>query len=409
MAADRETVLIDLEAVPQARLHDPFAALDLADQPMDVGNEIVVDAAQVCGDDRSEQQSAEPGRGVDRQHHVPERDSSGRHRRAGVPDLEFGEQHRRSWPSDVGTDERTKVLGEPDHLRLVDRRRSMSWACAAIRPVIASTPSNGAGPGPRRQPVRRMLDVDLLSEIDQGRAGSRRRADPWRACRPRRTSCRAPQSGGSIPSPVAEQFARLDRVEQIVDVVFGIGGNDQRRAFQRCGISASISASLNVVRSAVAPLVEHEVGRPARRRRARSGTGRSSSSKRSNSASISASNCLGDDDLVAVPRMRQLGGRKRLGEFGPLVEVPRREVVVDLDDGRIVGIEVERFTEPARSLRCSSPPLFTNATAARYRHHEGARSRAVSSCREISAGSVRHARYSSRWLIGSRKPWPSPS
>ncbi len=32
MTADRQPVLVDLEAVPEPRLHDAFAALDLADQ-----------------------------------------------------------------------------------------------------------------------------------------------------------------------------------------------------------------------------------------------------------------------------------------------------------------------------------------------------------------------------------------
>ena len=135
MTADGETVTVDLETMPQPRLDDALAALDLADQAVDVGDEIVVDAGQVGRHDRAEQQAAEARRRVDRQHHVPERDAARRHCGTGVPDLELSEQHRavaRSLGrSDVRPDDRAECLGEPDHLRLVDamarldrRRRS---------------------------------------------------------------------------------------------------------------------------------------------------------------------------------------------------------------------------------------------------------------------------------------------
>ena len=88
-----QPVPIDLEAMTQSGLHDPRAGLDLGDQSVHVGHEFVIDAVEVLGDDRAEQQPAEPGRRVDRQHHVAERHATRRHRRAGVPDLELGEQH----------------------------------------------------------------------------------------------------------------------------------------------------------------------------------------------------------------------------------------------------------------------------------------------------------------------------
>ena len=93
MAADRQTVTIHLEAVAESRLDDAFAALDLADETVDVGHEVVVDVGQVGGDDRAEEQAAEARCRVDRKHHVAEGDTARRHRRAGVPDLEFSEQH----------------------------------------------------------------------------------------------------------------------------------------------------------------------------------------------------------------------------------------------------------------------------------------------------------------------------
>ena len=100
VAAVRQPVTVDLEPVAQPRLHDSLAALDLVDQPHHVGHQIGVDAGEVLGDDGAQQQPTEPGRRVDRQHQVAERDPTGRHRRPGVEDLELGEQHQ---PSTVHT------------------------------------------------------------------------------------------------------------------------------------------------------------------------------------------------------------------------------------------------------------------------------------------------------------------
>ena len=75
----------------KAGLHDARPGLDLGDEAVHVGHEFVVDPVQVLGDDRTEQQPSEPGRRVDREHHVAERNATRRHRRAGVPDLELSE------------------------------------------------------------------------------------------------------------------------------------------------------------------------------------------------------------------------------------------------------------------------------------------------------------------------------
>ena len=93
VAAVREPVPVDLEAVAQARLHDAVALLDLADEPGDVAEQVVVDTADVVGDHGTEQEPAEAGRRIDRQHQVAERDPPGRHRRPGVEDLQLGQQH----------------------------------------------------------------------------------------------------------------------------------------------------------------------------------------------------------------------------------------------------------------------------------------------------------------------------
>ncbi len=88
-----EPVAVDLEPVTQARLHDSVAALDLVDQAVHVGMQLVVDAVDVTGDDGAEQQPTEAGRRVDGEDEVAERQAPGRHGRARVPHLELGEQH----------------------------------------------------------------------------------------------------------------------------------------------------------------------------------------------------------------------------------------------------------------------------------------------------------------------------
>ena len=94
MPADGEPVPVDLEPVAKSRLHDPLAALDLADQPDDVGAQIGIDAGDVLRHDRPEQQPAEAGRRVDREDEVAEGDPARRHRGPRVEHLQLGEQHR---------------------------------------------------------------------------------------------------------------------------------------------------------------------------------------------------------------------------------------------------------------------------------------------------------------------------
>ncbi len=88
-----EPVAVDLEPVTQARLHDSVAALDLVDQAVHIGMQLVVDAVDVTGDDGAEQQPTEAGRRIDGEDEVAERQAPGRHGRARVPHLELGEQH----------------------------------------------------------------------------------------------------------------------------------------------------------------------------------------------------------------------------------------------------------------------------------------------------------------------------
>ena len=96
MRAPSEPVPVDLVAVAEPGLHDPLAAVDLVDETMDVGHEVVVDLVEVGGDDGAEQQAAEAGRRVRREHEVAERDPPGRRHRPRVPHLQLSQQHART-------------------------------------------------------------------------------------------------------------------------------------------------------------------------------------------------------------------------------------------------------------------------------------------------------------------------
>ena len=94
-----ETVAVDLEAVAQPRLHDADVAVDLVDQPVDVGDEVLGDVADVAGDDGTEQQPAEAGRRIDGEHEVAEREPPRRRQRPRVPHLQLGQQHPGTVPA----------------------------------------------------------------------------------------------------------------------------------------------------------------------------------------------------------------------------------------------------------------------------------------------------------------------
>jgi len=58
--------------VAQARLHDSLVALHLREKTMNVGHDVLIELAEVSGDDAAEQDAAEPGRRLDRQVQVSE-------------------------------------------------------------------------------------------------------------------------------------------------------------------------------------------------------------------------------------------------------------------------------------------------------------------------------------------------
>jgi hypothetical protein len=64
MDADCEAVTVDLISMQQPRLHHALAATDLVEQPMHVGDEIIVDVGEMGSDHGSEQQPTETGRRI---------------------------------------------------------------------------------------------------------------------------------------------------------------------------------------------------------------------------------------------------------------------------------------------------------------------------------------------------------
>ena len=88
-----EPVAVDLEPVPQARLHDPVAALDLVDQAVDVGMQLVVDAGDVPATTAPSNSPPKPGAGSTGRTRWPSDSRRVGHGGARVPHLELGEQH----------------------------------------------------------------------------------------------------------------------------------------------------------------------------------------------------------------------------------------------------------------------------------------------------------------------------
>ena len=91
-AGEADPVL--LEAVPEARLRHALIFLELERQTVQVVEELRVEALDVAGHDRPQQQATEPGRRRDRQVATAEGHAAGRRDGPGVEDLEVGQDHR---------------------------------------------------------------------------------------------------------------------------------------------------------------------------------------------------------------------------------------------------------------------------------------------------------------------------
>ena len=180
MRRQGQPVTIDLEPVPQPGLDDPVVAVDLIDQAVDVGDQLVGDVPDVAGDDGTEQQAAEAWRRVDGQHQVAERDPPRRSERAGVPHLQLRQQHPRQ---DTG--------GFPAPPR---RTKPSGAAKASGLHVLADEGAQGLGGADDVGGRRRVI-------VEQGTRARRPPRPIWPMFRPpHRMAAASGRAGAAVPA-----------------------------------------------------------------------------------------------------------------------------------------------------------------------------------------------------------------
>ena len=319
--------------------------LDLVDQAVDVGDEVVVDVVDVARRRRrraAARRSRAPGRRAAR---------GGRARRAAsapaggcaTPPARPGASAQYRRPSDVRRRtqraqrrwrRRRSTSGRrPARRRRSQRRPGESDSAASTTPCARRpwpTRRTADGPG-RARPTSTasVLAADrvvgVLGQAVGGENSVSTARPPGRPPRPAAGSTSVPCSMASSSSSTvgSASVATMTVVPS-----------------QRCGTSASTSAWVSVWRS----------------------PGGHSSSPNSTPGVVVGEGdreraehlleaveqvvgvglqLLGHDELVAVPDVGDVGLGERLGQLGTLVERPRRHVVVHLDGVRIVGVPVE--------------------------------------------------------------------
>ena len=137
------------------------------------------------------------------------------------------------------------------------------------------------------------------------------------------------------------QIAGLDRVEEVVDDVFGVRGDVQRRAVpavRDLRLEERLLEQFDVGRR---PLVEPELGRRH--------VGREPDGERAELALELVEqlvdgvfDLLGDDQFVTLPGVRVTGVGERRRQLGALVDRPRRHVVQHVHGVGVVRIPVDR-------------------------------------------------------------------
>ena len=216
-------------------------------------------------------------------------------------------------------------------------------ASRSINSTRTSTPRTAPAHGRCAIPYGGVFGVDEWAEFEQFGAGAgihrvlRQAVGGQEHGAQRSLRCR-----DGLVAAVAEQFAGFDRVEQVVDGVFGVGGDQHGgavpsvrylRCDQRIGEDGPIGGG---------PFVEAELGRLGailERDRERPEDLVELVEERVDLGLDQ----LGDDDLVTLPCVGELGFGQRLGQLRSLIEVPGRHVIVDLDDLGVVGVEVDRL------------------------------------------------------------------
>src|SRR5699024_6399195 len=73
MGGAGEAMAVDLKAVPQPRLHDALAALDLIDEQVEIGDQVLVEVGGAGRDHGAEQEPTEPRRWIDGEDEVSQR------------------------------------------------------------------------------------------------------------------------------------------------------------------------------------------------------------------------------------------------------------------------------------------------------------------------------------------------
>ena len=91
MSRAGQTHMIDLKAVQQPGLHDPLTVLDLVHQPVQIGQQVLINAVEIRSQNSSEKQPTEAWQRIDGQKQMAERKPPGGGNGAGMPHFKFGQ------------------------------------------------------------------------------------------------------------------------------------------------------------------------------------------------------------------------------------------------------------------------------------------------------------------------------
>ena len=201
-----------------------------------------------------------------------------------------------------GDDESSSIKAAERRRRLdglgprADRHAVGRLACG--RAVRTSSRRSSRPPRSSGSRARRSADVNRIPSAPSGGP-----------------SALGPTASTSVPCSTPSSSSSTAASESVATMTVG--------PCQRCGTAASTRAWASVWRSAGGHSSSPN-STPASSGSRGTANGPSSSSRRSNSSSTWLLEVLGNDQLVPVPDVRQLGIGQRLGQLRPLVDRPRR-------------------------------------------------------------------------------------
>jgi hypothetical protein len=226
---------------------------------------------------------------------------------------------------------------------------SLSSASASKSSTSACPPATIEAHVPHGQPEGGAAGIELGDEPEQFAPGARLGRVAGEAVgdgvEPAEGPVRRPVVGRVV---VGSQVAALDRVEEVVDHLLGVGGDEDAGTVPPVRDLGVDERRAEQVEIAGRPLVEKELGgglvvdEHDRERADLLLDLREQSVGRGLGG-------LGDDQLLAVPPVRDAGLDERLGQLGTLVDRPAGEVVVDLHHvgvGRVEVVGQERTPDP---------------------------------------------------------------